>query len=117
MIIKTELIMENIMSTTKKIVKTKKTKNVMSSYEELIADPKQKNLLEQEYKELLISELIIAVMEKDDLSVRRLAKDAGVSPTIIQELKSGKRTNVTLDTFNRVLNAIGYQISFEPLQR
>jgi hypothetical protein len=49
-------------------------------------------LFEQEYQELLISELLIAAMEKDDLSVRRLAKAAGVSPTIIQELKSGKRT-------------------------
>ncbi len=50
-------------------------------------------------------------MKKDDLSVRRLAKAAGVSPTIIQELKSGKRTNITLTTFNPVLNTIGYQVT------
>jgi DNA-binding Xre family transcriptional regulator len=108
---KTELKMGTIM------LKSKKKKIVKSSYEELIEDPKQKELLDKEYKELLISELIIAVMKKDDLSVRRLAKDAGVSPTIVQELKSGKRTNVTLSTFNRVLNALGYQVSFEPLRK
>lgn len=103
--------MELIMS------KTKKKQVTKSSYEELIENPEQKELLDKEYKELLISELIIAIMKKDALSVRRLAKDAGVSPTIIQELKSGKRTNVTLNTFNRVLNAIGYQVSFEPLRK
>jgi DNA-binding Xre family transcriptional regulator len=111
MTMKTELKMGTIM------LKSKKKKIVKSSYEELIEDPKQKELLDKEYKELLISELIIAVMKKDDLSVRRLAKDAGVSPTIVQELKSGKRTNVTLSTFNRVLNALGYQVSFEPLRK
>lgn len=111
MIMKIELKREAIM------LKSKKKKIVKSSYEELIEDPKQKKLLDKEYKELLISELIIAVMKKDELSVRRLAKDAGVSPTIIQELKSGKRSNITLNTFNRVLNALGYQVSFEPLRK
>lgn len=93
------------------------SKKMNSTYKELIENSKQKELLDHEYKELLISELLIAAMKKDELSVRRLAKDAGVSPTIIQELKSGKRTNVTLETFTRVLNAIGYQISFEPLRK
>lgn len=102
---------------TKSKIKTQVKSPIKSSYEELIEDPKQKELLEKEYKELLISELIIAVIKRDELSVRRLAKDAGVSPTIIQELKSGRRTNITLNTFNKVLNALGYQISFEPLRK
>ncbi len=105
------------MKNKKTTTKPKNKKIIKSSYEELIEDPKQKELLEQEYQELLISELLIAAMEKDDLSVRRLAKAAGVSPTIIQELKSGKRTNITLNTFNRVLNTIGYQVAIEPLRK
>jgi DNA-binding Xre family transcriptional regulator len=109
--------MEPIMKNKKTISKPKDKKIIKSSYEELIEDPKQKELFEQEYQEILISELLIAVMEKDDLSVRRLAKAAGVSPTIIQELKSGKRTNITLNTFNRVLNTIGYQVTIEPLRK
>lgn len=101
----------------KNSVKRSTKKITKSSYEELIENPKQKKLLDKEYNELLISELIIAVMKQDELSVRRLAKDAGVSPTIIQELKTGKRSNITLNTFSRVLNALGYQISFEPLHK
>ena len=87
----------------------KKTK---STYEKFIEDEKQKSLLDSEYKELLVSELLIAVMEKDHLSVRKLALAAGVSPTIIQALKSGTKKNITIDTLSRILDVIGYQIIF-----
>lgn len=90
-------------------------KKIDSTYDTIVKDKKRKANVEREYQELLLSELMIAAMEKDDVSVRELAKEAGLSPTIIQELKTGKRTNITLETFNRVLNAIGYQITIKPL--
>ena len=92
----------------------KKTK---STYEELIADKKQKKLLDGEYKDLLISEILLAAMEKDQISVRKLAKAAGVSPTIIQGLKSGNKANITVDTLSRILDTIGYQIVLAPKNR
>ncbi|MEI6243343.1 MAG: hypothetical protein WCP39_08100 [Chlamydiota bacterium] len=55
----------------------KKTK---STYEEFIENKKQKKLLDKEYRELLISELLLAAMEEDHLSVRKLAAEAEVSP-------------------------------------
>lgn len=97
--------------------KNRAKKVVKSTYEEFMQDPKQKKLAEQEYYQLLLSELLIAVMKKDELSVRKLAEEAGVSPTIIQELKTGKRSNITLATFSRVIDAIGYKIAFEPKYR
>ena len=63
-------------------------KKAKSTYEEFVEDDKQKAFLDMEYKELLISELLIAAMEQDHLSVRKLALAAGVSPTIIQGLKT-----------------------------
>jgi hypothetical protein len=66
----------------------KKTK---STYDEFIENKKQKKLLDKEYRELLISELLLAAMEEDHISVRKLAAEAEVSPTIIQSLKSGKK--------------------------
>jgi DNA-binding Xre family transcriptional regulator len=90
-------------------------KKIKSTYDQIIQDKKRKKNIDKEYRELLISEILLAAMAKDSVSVRTLAKEAGVSPTIIQELKTGKRTNITLDTFNRVLNAIGYQVTFEPI--
>lgn len=85
-----------------------------STYEEFTENHKQKDLLNKEYKELLLSELLIAAMEHDHISVRKLAVAAGVSPTIIQGLRSGSRTNITIDTLSRILEAVGYQIIFLP---
>lgn len=90
---------------------------IKSTYDELIENPQQKELLEQEYQELLLSELLLATIKQDQRSVRKLAAEAGVSPTIIQELRAGKRTNITLSTFNRVLDTLGYQIAIEPKNR
>ncbi len=89
-------------------------KKVKSTYEKFIEDDDQKALLDKEYKELLLSELLLAAMEHDHISVRKLASAAGVSPTIIQALKSGSKTNITIDTLSRILDAVGYQIIFAP---
>lgn len=89
-------------------------KKVKSTYDEFIDDKKEKVLLDEEYKELLLSELLIAVMKHDHISVRKLAAAAGVSPTIVQSLKSGSKTNITIDTLSKILDAVGYQIIFAP---
>lgn len=89
----------------------KKTK---STYEKFTEDKKRKKRLDREYRDLLISELLIAAMEEDHLSVRKLAVEAEVSPTIIQSLKSGKKTNITIETLSRILDVVGYQIILAP---
>ena len=53
-------------------------------------------------------------MKEDHLSVRKLAAEADVSPTIIQNLKSGKKTNITIETLSRMLDVIDYQIILAP---
>ncbi len=50
-----------------------------STYKEFIENHKQKKLLNEEYNDLLVSELLLASMEDDQLSVRKLALAAGVS--------------------------------------
>ena len=90
-------------------------KKIKSTYDQITQSSKRKENIDKAYKELLIAELILAAMAKDNISVRELAQEAGVSPTIIQELKTAKRKNITIDTLDKVLHAIGYQISFEPL--
>jgi DNA-binding Xre family transcriptional regulator len=85
-----------------------------STYEKFVENKKQKKFLDKEYRELLISELLLAAMEEDHISVRKLAAEAEVSPTIVQSLKSGKKTNITIDTLSRILDVIGYQIVLAP---
>ncbi len=89
-------------------------KKAKSSYEEFIENKKQKKLIDKEYRDLLISELLLAAMKEDHISVRKLAVEAEVSPTVIQGLKSGKKTNITIETLSRILDVIGYQIILVP---
>ncbi len=67
-----------------------------SSFEEFMEDKEQRAPFEEGYKALLLSELILAFKEKDEISVRRLAAAAGVSPIIIQEIGSGETKNMTV---------------------
>ena len=52
----------------------------MSTYEREMKDPSFKEQFEKEYKEFALSELLLAMMEEDDMSVRGLAKAVGISP-------------------------------------
>ncbi len=54
-------------------------------YESLILEAKKD--FDNEYKDLLIAEMLCAAMEEDNVSVRELAAIAGVSPTIVQGLR------------------------------
>ena len=92
---------------------TKKIKTGLSTYERLIKNPKRKAKIEKEYKQLLLSELLIALMEEDNVSVRKLAKAAGISPSIIQDIRSGKKENITLKSFSNIAAALGYAIVLE----
>lgn len=52
-------------------------------------------------------------MEEDHLSIRKLAKEAGVSPSLIQDLRSGKKDNLTFKSFSHIVEALGYNIVLE----
>ena len=54
--------------------------------------PKERKKFEEGYKDFALSELIFALMERDEVSVRKLAKVAGVSPAVIQAMRSGARS-------------------------
>lgn len=47
--------------------------------------PAQRKKYEEGYRDFLLSEMILAAMEEDDISVRKLAKLANISSTIVQE--------------------------------
>ena len=91
------------------------TKKTPSTFESFLADDKQKQLFDKEYREVLLSELILALMDEDHVSVRGLAKEAGISPTVVQELRTGKKKNITLDTFLKIMDACGRAVIVESL--
>lgn len=86
-------------------------KKMKSSYDELIEklSPRELEEFERDYENLLIPELILAAMHKDGITVRRLAKEAGVSPTIIQGIRSGTR-RISAASLIKIFNGLGYTL-------
>ncbi|BDC94643.1 XRE family transcriptional regulator [Treponema bryantii] len=83
-----------------------------STFDKFITNnPKEKAKFEKEYNDFLLSEFILERMEKENLSVRALAKKADVSPTIIQKLrKSETAEKINYGTFMAVINSLGYKL-------
>ena len=76
-------------------------------------DPKEKELFEKEYNDFLLSEFVLEKMELENISVRTLAQKAGVSPTVIQKIRSKNAERINFRTFTSVLHSLGYRVSIE----
>lgn len=84
-----------------------KNGSIFSNWEN---DPAYKKDYHKELEEFALSELVLALMEDDQKSVRKLAELAGVSPTAIQDLKSGKAKDVKFKNFISIARACGYAL-------
>ena len=77
------------------------------------SNPKRKAKFEKEYNDFLLSEFILEKMEQEQISVRKLAKKAGVSPTVIQKIRTQNAERINFKTFTNVLHSLGYKINIE----
>ena len=82
-----------------------------STFERMMEDPKWKADFDKGYEEFLLSEFLCKQMESNGLSVRELARKAGVSPTTIQNMRNGNADNVKLKTLLSVLHELGYKLN------
>lgn len=88
-----------------------KTKNKFGSvFQQWINDGDFEAKLDEELKEFSLSELLLAIMEEDQKSVRKLAEMAGVSPSSVQDLRSGKAKDIKLKNFLNIVDACGYGV-------
>jgi DNA-binding Xre family transcriptional regulator len=79
------------------------------------SNPKRKEKFYKEYNEFLLSEFVLEKMELEKISVRTLAKKAGVSPTVIQKIRTKNAERINFRTFTNVLNTLGYKINIEKI--
>jgi DNA-binding Xre family transcriptional regulator len=94
-----------------KIMKTElKEEHTMTTFDRLMQDSKFKDEFEKGYNEFLISEFMIEKMEEENISVRELAKEAKVSPTTIQNLRSGNAESVKYKTLSNIMQKLGYAL-------
>lgn len=82
----------------------------LSTYERKMKDPKFKKAYQKSYKELLFSELMISMMDDEEKSVRGLAKEAKISPSVIQDLRAGKQNDIKLSNLIKIAHAFGFEI-------
>ena len=80
----------------------------MTTFDRLMQNTKFKAKFEKGYNEFLISEFMIEKMEEENISVRELAKQAKVSPTTIQNLRSGNAETVKFKTLSNIMQKLGY---------
>ena len=88
-------------------------KKVVSTFEKEILDAEFKEKFDNEYKEFVLSELLVALMEGDDISVRKLAKAANLSPTSIQKMRSGTQKDIKIKNFITIAAQLGYKLILE----
>ena len=88
-----------------------------STFDEFMSDPKRKEEFDKEYNEFLLSEFVLEKMEKEHISIRALAKKAGVSPTIIQKIRSKNAERINFRTFTNVLHSLGYRINIVKINK
>jgi DNA-binding Xre family transcriptional regulator len=79
------------------------------------SDPKRKEKFDKEYNDFLLSEFVLEKMEEEQISVRALAQKAGVSPTVIQKIRSQNAEKINFRTFTNVLKSLGYKINIEKM--
>jgi len=83
--------------------KTKKKTKKLSTFEREMQNAKFKAAFEQEYQEFALQELLAAMSQGDEKSVRALAKAAGLHPNAVQNLRSGKTTDIKLSSFLKIV--------------
>lgn len=88
----------------------KKKNKEMSTYEREMQDPNFKAVFEEEYEAFALQELLLSISQGDEKSVRRLAKEAGLHPNAIQNLRSGKTNDIKLTSFLKIVRAYGFSV-------
>lgn len=82
----------------------------MTTFEREMQDAKFKESFDREFQEFAVQELLAAMAEGNVKSVRALAKAAGLHPNAIQNLKSGKTSDIKMTSFLKIAKAYGYTL-------
>ena len=89
------------------------TKPHLSTFEREMQDTAFREEFEKEYNEFLLSETILAMMSDAHKSVRKLATETDLSPTVFQNIRSGIQEDIKLSNFINISHACGYKLILE----
>lgn len=86
---------------------------LMSTFDREMLDHSFREKFEKEYNTFVLSEIIDMLMTNDNKTVRKLADEVSLSPTVIQKLRSGKQDDVKLSNFVNLSHACGFNVILE----
>jgi DNA-binding Xre family transcriptional regulator len=85
-------------------------KKILSTFEREMQDPAFRESFERGYKDFSISETLMGLMEENHKTVRGLAHEVGLSPSLIQKVRSGKQQDLKISNFLSIAEACGYHL-------
>lgn len=88
-------------------------KKALSTFEQEMQNSEFKADFERGYKDFALAEILISLMKENQKTTRGLAEEVGVSPTIIQKVKSGRQNNLKITNFLNIAEACGYHLYLE----
>ncbi|MBX2967290.1 MAG: helix-turn-helix transcriptional regulator [Cyclobacteriaceae bacterium] len=88
----------------------KKKNKRMTTFEREMLNTGFKEDFDKAYQEFALQELLATMAEGDAKSVRALAKEAGLHPNAIQNLKSGKTSDIKMTSFLKIAKVYGYTL-------
>ena len=87
----------NLLTAKQRVIIMNKTQ--LSTFDKEMQDEAFNKQFSNEYAEFLLSETIRDLMDNGHKSVRKLADESGLSPTVIQNMRSGQQEDVKLRNF------------------
>lgn len=85
----------------------------LSTFERKMQNLDFKTKFETGYRNFLLSELLIAMIENDDISIEQLVKEVNISPSFIQDICSGKQKDLKISVFVELTKVCGYSLILE----
>ena len=89
------------------------TGKTISTFEREMQNTAFKQEFDKGYKDFVLSEILIDLMHENHKTVRGLAEEVGLSPTIIQKVRSGTQKDLKISNFLHIAEACGYHLFLE----
>lgn len=89
------------------------SKKASSTFDREMQDGSFRKAFEKGYTEFSLSEILMGLMEESHKTVRGLAHEAGLSPSVIQKVRSGEQQDLKVSNFLMIAAACGYHLCLE----
>ena len=92
-------------------------KKTLSTFEREMQDDKFRESFKKGYREFSLSEILTDLMKESYKTVRGLAQEVGLSPTIIQKVRSGEQQDLKISNFLAIAEVCGYHLCLEKREK